>query len=115
MLKNNSGNASTGLLIALVIAIVAVGFGAYTLLNQSNKSTDMAANSPPPTFTPIPMPTDVTQPTSVPNNPASVDTSNTALDQDLQQISTKVNAAASASGQVDTSIQNQSADTVTIQ
>lgn len=115
MKKAPNGESSPALLIVLaVILLCAAGFLVYSMIKKpaTETSTPTATNTA--TALPTSVPTEMPQPTSAAPS-TGTDNSNTSLDSDLQQINTKIGAASAASGQVDTSLQNQSADSVPVQ
>jgi hypothetical protein len=114
MKKTPAGNTSPALLIILaVILLCAAGFLVYSIIGRPTTGTPSTAVTNP-YIIPTSIPTEIPQPTSATPS-TGTDSSNASLDSDLQQINTKMNAASAASGQVDTSLQNQSADSVPVQ
>jgi len=114
MKKTPAGNTSPALIIILaVILLCAAGFLIYSMIGKPTTETSGTAVTNP-YIIPTSMPTEMPQPT-IATSSTGADSSNASLDSDLQQINTKMNAASVASGQVDTSLQNQSADSVPVQ
>ena len=104
-MTNTSEKGTALILIIVVIIVILIGAFAFKKMKQTPSAVMNNQGAPTNNVANTPLPVVTVGPSSL-NKGAS----NADLDQDLQTISGKMNSVNSTSTDVDTSIQNQSAD-----